>query len=66
MADPLNSVFHAFMNFNLFPVLPIAALVFMYLQLRSVSIPLDNQFKLLFTPAYKGIISRPWTTSRHP
>jgi hypothetical protein len=54
MSDPLNSVFYASMNFNFFPVLPIAALVFMYLQFRSVSNPLDNQLKLLFTPAYKG------------
>jgi len=66
MADPLNSVFHAFIDFSLFPVLPIAALVFMYLQFRSVSFPLDKQLKLLFTPAYKGIISRTWTASRHP
>jgi hypothetical protein len=56
MSDPLNSVFYASMNFNFFPVLPIAALVLMYLQFRSVSNPLDNQLKLLFTPAYKGTV----------
>jgi len=66
MPDPLNSVFHASMDFNFYPVLPIAALAFMYLQSRSVSIPWDNQLKLLFTPTYKDIISRPWTTSRQP
>lgn len=50
MADTLNSVFHASMDSNFYPVLLIAALAFIYFKFRSVSIPWDNQLRLLFTP----------------